>query len=221
MSIEPFEFLPDGGPAVYGFLHRPTRPSGDAIVLAHGAGSDCDSPLLVALATAFADGAILALRCDLPFRQARPQGPPSRATAARDREGLGQAVRGLRQRATGRIFVGGHSYGGRQGSMLLADDPRAASGLLLLSYPLHPPRRPADLRTAHFTGLRAPTLFVHGRRDPFGTIEEIEAARARVSAPTGLLAVDGGHDLGCVRNAAALPALARRIARAFLDLARA
>jgi hypothetical protein len=220
VSIEPFEHVPAGGPAVYGFLHRPPRPSVDAIALTHGAGSDCDSPLLVALATAFADTGILALRCDLPFRQARPQGPPSPATAARDREGLRQAVVGLRRMATGQIFVGGHSYGGRQGSVLLADDARVASALLLLSYPLHPPRRPHALRTAHLGGLRVPTLFVHGRRDPFGSIDEVEAARALVPAPTGLLAVESGHDLGQARARETLPALAKQVVLAFLDLAR-
>jgi predicted alpha/beta-hydrolase family hydrolase len=220
VGIEPFEFVSGAGPAVYGFLHRPARPARDAIVLTHGAGSDCDAPLLVALATAFADRGAAALRCDLPFRQARPQGPPAPATAERDRAGIRQAVGVLRQLAPGRILLGGHSYGGRQGSMLLADDPHAASALLLLAYPLHPPGRPSSLRSAHLTGIRVPTLFVHGTRDPFGTIEEIEAARALIPAPTALLTVEAGHDLGHGRGGAALPALAQRIASAFLALSK-
>ena len=68
--------------------------------------------------------------------------------------------------------------------------------LLLLAYPLHPPRRPSALRTAHFAELRTPALFVHGSRDPFGSLDELEAARQLIPARTALLAVEGaGHDL--------------------------
>ena len=220
VGVEPFEFVPDGGPAVYGFLHRPAGPARDGIVLTHGAGSDCDAPLLVALAAAFAERGVSALRCDLPFRQARSQGPPSPATAARDREGLRQAVRALRQIVLRRTFVGGHSYGGRQASMMLADEPAVAGALLLLSYPLHPPGRPERARTAHLPKLRAPTLFVHGTHDPFGTVAELEAARALVPARTVLLTVEAGHDLGQARAPATLPILAARIVSSFLAVLR-
>ena len=60
--------------------------------------------------------------------------------------------------------------------MLVAAEPSLVEGLLLLSYPLHPPGRPAQLRTAHFPSLRVPTLFVSGTKDTFGSIEELEGA---------------------------------------------
>ena len=88
----------------------------------------------------------------------------------------------MRQIVPGRVFLGGHSYGGRQASMLAASDPAVTPALLLLSYPLHPPRRPEQLRTAHFPDLRTPALFVHGVRDPFGSREEMEAALALIPA---------------------------------------
>ena len=97
----------------------------------------------------------------------------------------------------GRIFLGGHSYGGRQSSMLCAEEPDLVAGLLLLSYPLHPPRRPEQQRTQHLPDLRTATLFVQGTRDPFGSIEEVERAIKMIPAKTKLLAVEGaGHDLG-------------------------
>ncbi|MGH7333908.1 MAG: alpha/beta hydrolase family protein [Candidatus Rokuibacteriota bacterium] len=218
VGIEPFEFVPAGGPAVYGFLHRPARPGQDGVVLTHGAGSDADAPLLVALASAFAERAATALRCDLPYRQARRRGPPSPATAERDREGIRQAIRALGGIVRGRVFVGGHSYGGRQCSMVLAGAPDVAAALLLLSYPLHPPGRPADRRSAHLPQLRVPTLFVHGISDPFGTIDEIEAARALIPARTALLTVRAGHDLGQARARASLPTLAERVVASFLKV---
>jgi predicted alpha/beta-hydrolase family hydrolase len=214
VGVEPVDV--PGEPPVRGRLHP--APGPDGLVLTHGAGGNQDAPLLVAVAEAFAERGVTVLRCDLPFRQARARGAPSPAGAARDREGLRAALRVLRGRVPGRLFLGGHSYGGRQASMLLAADATLASALLLQSYPLHPPGKPADLRTAHLPDLRVPALFVHGTADPFGTLDELERARASIPVPTRLLAVGGGHDLGWSgrRCDAALPG---RITEAFLDLA--
>ncbi|HLY18439.1 MAG TPA: alpha/beta family hydrolase [Bryobacteraceae bacterium] len=212
-SVTPFEDSRDT-PAVRGFLHTPAAPSGDGLVLTHGAGSNAGAPLLVAVADALAASGITVLRCDLPFRQARPHGPPFPAMAPQDRAGLARAVLLLRSRVSARVFLGGHSYGGRQASMLAAEQPERAAGLLLLSYPLHPPRRPADLRTAHFPQLATPALFVHGTRDPFGSIEEMRAALELIRAPHELAAIDGaGHDLGGKRSGAPVAEIALRIFR--------
>jgi predicted alpha/beta-hydrolase family hydrolase len=188
-------------PFVRGFLHRPGRPKGQGLVLTHGAGSNCQAPLLIAVAETFSSAGFLVLRCDLPFRQDRPYGPPSPHDGKRDRAGLQNAVMALRKLAGGPVFLGGHSYGGRQASMLCAEQTEAklvpVRALLLLSYPLHPPRKPAQLRTQHFFNLRTPALFVQGTRDPFGTVEEIEQALKLIPARTKLLTVDSaGHDLG-------------------------
>ena len=202
-------------PAVRGFLHEPAQANGDGLVLTHGAGANCQSKLLIALASAFAAAGYLVLRCDLPFRQSRPHGPPFPAMAARDREGLRRAVDVLRSKALGRIFLGGHSYGGRQGSMLAAEQPQLVAGLLLLSYPLHPPRKPAELRTAHFSQLKPPSLFVHGGRDPFGSHQEMKAALALIPAQTTLLEIEGaGHELLGKKSEENLPA---RIVQAFQE----
>ncbi len=155
--VTAFEDL-NAEPAVRGFLHQLRQSNGDALVLTHGAGANCQSKLLIAIATAFADEGFLVLRCDLPFRQARPHGPPFPAMAARDRQGLERAVNVLRGKTSGQVFLGGHSYGGRQATMLAAEQPDLIAGLLLLSYPLHPPRKPTELRTAHFPKLASPAL---------------------------------------------------------------
>lgn len=182
--------------AVRGFLHEPTKPSGAGLVLTHGAGSDSTAPLLVAVARAFSERGFTVLRCDLAFRRKRPKGPPSPATGAADRTGLRDAVAALRGRVSGKVYLGGHSYGGRQASMLAAEAPDIAATLLLLSYPLHPPNKPAQLRTQHFPQLRVPALFVSGTADGFGTIAELEAAIKAIPVPTQLMAIEGaGHDL--------------------------
>jgi predicted alpha/beta-hydrolase family hydrolase len=196
---------PSVDPPARGFLHVPETPNGDALVLTHGAGANAQAPLLRALADTFATAGYTVLRCNLPYRQARSFGPPGPGDAARDRAGLKNAITALKnsldfgpdQHKDARIFLGGHSYGGRQSSMLCAEEPDLVAGLLLLSYPLHPPRKPEQQRTQHLPDLRTPTLFVQGTRDPFGSIEEIQRAIKMIPAKTKLLAVEGaGHDLG-------------------------
>ena len=186
---------------IRGHLHRPTGSGGDCLVLTHGAGANCDSPLLVALADAFCASGVTVLRCDLPFRQLRPHGPPPRGSADRDQQGLRAAVASMRRQTSGRVFLGGHSYGGRQASILSAAEPGLVDRLLLLSYPLHPPRRPSELRTVHFPDLKTPTLFVHGTQDGFGSIDELVAALKLIPARTKLLPITGaGHELVTKRN---------------------
>jgi len=179
------------------FLHRPAKPGADGFILTHGAGGNANAPLLIALANVLSDAGFTAVRYNLPYRQQRPFGPPRPANAEQDRQGLRNEVEVLRKQVNGRVFLGGHSYGGRQSSMLCAEQPGLVDGLWLLSYPLHPPGKPEQLRTKHLPDLRTPTLFVHGTIDPFGSVEELESARKLIPARTKLLVVErAGHDLG-------------------------
>jgi predicted alpha/beta-hydrolase family hydrolase len=178
---------------VTGYLHRSPQPDGSAVVLSHGAGSNANSRLLTGVAAEFATRGTTALRIDLPFRQVRTVGPPHPAAAAKDREGIRAAAAWLMDEGFTKIYLGGHSYGGRQTSMLVAESPEIAGGILLLSYPLHPPRRPEQLRTGHFPSLHVPTLFIHGSRDPFGSPDEL---RSVVPSQAEVYVVDSaGHEL--------------------------
>lgn len=162
------------------------------ILLTHGAGSNADAPLLRTLDAALTAAGFRVLRYTLPFRQAHA-GPPRAGDAARDRVGIREALNGLRAEGAEKVIAGGHSYGGRQASMLLAEEPGAADGLLCLSYPLHPPKKPEQKRTAHLAGIACPALFVHGERDPFGTIGELREA---LPDSASLVPVPGAaHDL--------------------------
>ena len=206
-------------PPVLGFLHTPATSNQNGLVLTHGAGGNAQAPLLRALAEIFTNTGYTVLRSNLPYRQARSFGPPGRGDAARDRAGLKNAIASLKNmlgekpgsplpsdfagsgnpqsQGSQNVFLAGHSYGGRQSSILCAQEPDLVAGLLLLSYPLHPPRYPQQQRTEHLPDLNTPTLFVHGTRDPFGSIEELERAIKMIPARTKLLTVEGaGHDLG-------------------------
>ena len=183
-------------PAVRGFVHRASAVGGqgDGLVFTHGAGSNCNAPMLAAFAEAFARAGITVLRCDLPYRQKRASGPPR--NSAEDRAGLRNAVLAMRGLAPGRLFLGGQSYGGRQATMLAAEEPGLVDGLVICSYPLHPPGKPEQMRTAHLTNLQTAALFVHGSQDPFATHDEMQQALKLIPAATLLVEIEGaGHDL--------------------------
>lgn len=181
---------------IRGFLHSPASDSRAGLVLTHGAGANCQTQLLINIANTFAAHGFAVLRCDLPFRQRRPSGPPVASRSHEDREGLRKAADFLRARIDKPVILSGHSYGGRQSTMLAAEQPDAAEALLLFSYPLHPPDKPEKPRTEHFPNLRTPSLFVHGTKDLFGTPEEMRNALKLLSGRYELHLIEGaGHDL--------------------------
>lgn len=181
---------------VRGFLHTPDGEPTTGVVLTHGAGGNCKAPILIAVAEALTAAGATVLRCDLPFRQKRAFGPPAPAMSAADRAGLADAVAAMRRLVPGKITLGGHSYGGRQATLIAAEQPELCDGLLLLSYPLHPPSKPLQARIAHFPRLTTRALFIHGTKDPFGTVDEMEEALQLIPAAKELIVIDGaGHDL--------------------------
>ena len=165
-------------------------------MLTHGAGGSRESPLLKQLCDEWARRGWLAMRYNLPYRRRRPKGPPS-GSAATDRAGIAEAVALARTLADGPVIAGGHSYGGRQTSIAVADQTVTVDVLTLFSYPLHPPGKPERLRTEHLPRIAVPTVFTHGTRDAFGAIDELRAAAALIPAPTEIVEISGGrHDLG-------------------------
>ncbi len=201
---------------VRGTLHRAADSSTDFLVLTHGASGNSNTALLVALAEAFAEARLTVLRCDLPYRQRKPTGPPSPSDAEHDQQGLRRAVTLMREHFPGRAFLGGSSYGGRQASILAASEPSVVDGLLLLSYPLHPPGKTAQLRMQHFPQLRTPALFVSGTRDAFGSIEELQAAIKLIPAKAKLVAIEGAaHGLSDKKRQAEIVGLVAKEFREF------
>ena len=120
MNTVSFSNLDDLEAPVRGTLHRAAGGTGDFLVLTHGASGNSNAALLTALADVFAAAGISVLRCDLPYRQRKPNGPPSPSDAKRDQQGLRRAITLMKEQFQGRAFLGGSSYGGRQACMLAA-----------------------------------------------------------------------------------------------------
>ena len=163
-----------------------------ALLLTPGAGSGRDHRTLVALEAALAP--LPVERVDFPYRKEGRKAPdraPKLIAAVREEAARLAASAGVDPAS---IVLGGRSMGGRMCSMAVAEGLPSA-GLVLLSYPLHPPGKPDRLRVEHLPDLRVPVLFVSGTKDPFGTPAELEAAAAAIPGPVTFEWLDGvGHD---------------------------
>jgi predicted alpha/beta-hydrolase family hydrolase len=181
---------------IAGVAHEPNGKAKGAVVLTHGAGGSRESPLLIKICDQWAHRGWLAVRYNLPYRRRRPKGPPS-GSATADQAGVVEAIELARTLTKGPVIAGGHSYGGRMTSMVIADQAAAVDVLTLFSYPLHPPGKPERARTEHLPRIGAPTVFTHGTADPFGTIDELRPAAALISAAVEIVEITGArHDLG-------------------------
>jgi predicted alpha/beta-hydrolase family hydrolase len=151
------------------------------------------------------------VRFDFPYRRAGRRAPdraPVLVEAVRrEAAALGERL-GV---GTDRLVHGGRSMGGRMCTQSHAEGLPVA-GLVLVSYPLHPPGKPDKLRIEHFPAMTAPCLFVHGARDPFGSPDELTAHTAAIAGPVEHVWLKGGHDLKG-GDAAVAAAVAAWIAR--------
>jgi predicted alpha/beta-hydrolase family hydrolase len=182
--------------SIAGIAHEPDGKPNGTVLLTHGAGGSRESALLKKICDEWARRGWLAVRYNLPYRRRRPKGPPS-GSAATDQAGIVEAVELVRSMAKGPVIAGGHSYGGRMTSMVIAAGTARVDALTLFSYPLHPPGKPEKPRTEHLQRIEVPTVFTHGTSDPFGSIEELGAAAALIPAPTAVVEITGArHDLG-------------------------
>jgi predicted alpha/beta-hydrolase family hydrolase len=162
-----------------------------ALLLAPGAGADRTHRTLVAVEAAVAP--LPVSRMDFPARKAGRRSPDRPAVAvAAVRDEAADLVATQRIRPD-RLVLGGRSFGGRMCSLAVAEGLPAA-GLVLLSYPLHPPGRPDRWRIDHFPDLGVPCLFVSGDRDPFGSPDELAEAVTAIPARVDVVIVPGAHD---------------------------
>lgn len=170
---------------------RPDRVDAGALLPTPGAGAGRDQRTLLAVEQAVSP--LPCERMDFPYRLAgrRVPGRPDDSIAAVVARAA--AVAGRVGIEPGRLVLGGRSYGGRMCSLAVAQGLPAA-GLVLLSYPLHPPGRPERLRTEHFPDIGVPVLFVSGSSDPFGSPTEFDREVATVAGPVTQIRVAGGHD---------------------------
>ena len=173
-------------------MARRSKPGARGLILFHGAGGDRDHPTFLALEDELDIGVA---RVDFPYRQKGPgRRPPDRMP--RLIEAVNEAVEhwaGRWEVDPTELVVGGRSMGGRAASMAIAEGLEVA-GLLLLSYPLHPPGKPDKLRVEHFDQIDCPVLLIQGRRDPFGKPDEFARHLPTIAGPLEESWIDANHD---------------------------
>ena len=173
------------------------------LVLFPGAGSNCNHSSLVAIEEAMAP--LPVGRFDFPYRRAGKR-PPDKAPVLLGcvHDEVTAFAKANKARTTS-LVIGGRSMGGRMCSMAAAGESGIAGvmrdalrvrGLVLISYPLHPPAKPENLRVNHFSRVIVPTLFIHGTKDPFGSPSELKKhAKAIEGDVTFHFIENGRHDL--------------------------
>ncbi len=166
-----------------------TFPDGDAratFILAHGAGGDMTHPTLVAIAEGLAGENIEVVRFNFPYREAGRKAPDRQEKL----EACYWAVAKEVAEEADRLYLGGGSMGGRIATHIVSDGFPAA-GLILQSYPLHPPGKPERIRDEHLTRIAVPMLFLWGTKDPFGTADLMKATIEKLPTAT-LYPIEGG-----------------------------
>jgi uncharacterized protein len=168
---------------------------GVRVVLAHGAGAGQRHPFIVNVARRLAAAGLNVATFDFPYMEQRRRVPdPASVLEHRFR----QVIEQVRTADGGsrRLFIGGKSMGGRIATQLAAQG-EAVKGVFALGYPLHPPGKPLQLRSAHLPKITVPVLIVQGERDPFGTPSELEPVIGTMGAPVRLqIVASGDHSLG-------------------------
>ena len=191
---EPFDVPFGSGAPLEARMYRASAADAPALILAHGAGAGQQSRFMTAFAEALAARGVTVTTFDFPYIRQRRRVPDRNDVLEAAWRAVLAHCGSLGLAAPGRMFVGGKSMGGRIASQVIADAEvlrKPVGGLVLLGYPLHPPGRPAQLRTAHLPSLATPVLVVQGERDAFGTPTEIREAFAVCQAPVEVFTVPG------------------------------
>jgi predicted alpha/beta-hydrolase family hydrolase len=186
----------DSGGQTSAIRYAPTATASKnvRVILAHGAGAGQRHPFIAGVARRLADANIDVWTFNFPYMEQKRRAPDRAPTL----EGCFRRVIDIARGSAGppdALFVGGKSMGGRIATHLAAQGDQMA-GVFALGYPLHPPGKPEQLRSAHLGAISVPVLIVQGERDTFGTPSELSQAIAAMNAPVTLEIVEGGdHSL--------------------------
>ena len=176
-------------------LHYPAAvpAAGATLIIAHGAGAGQQQPFITAFARGLAARGFDAVTFNFLYTEQQRRLPDRAPALEACYAAVIHEVRRRIPSAERWLFIGGKSMGGRMASQLAASDPLLPiAGLVLLGYPLHPPKKPEKMRDAHLPSVRRPMLVVQGSRDPFGTPDELRPVFSALTPLAVLHVVNGG-----------------------------
>lgn len=163
-----------------------------AVIVAHGAGNDMHTPLLVHFSTGLCRAGFLSLRFNFPYKEKGQKAPDPQAKLVRTWQAAFEFLTNHPQFGTSHIVAAGKSMGGRIASQMAADGHLSPKALVFLGYPLHPPGKKEQLRDAHLYRIAAPMLFFAGTRDTLCDLDLLRPVVGRLKAPAMLEVIEGG-----------------------------
>lgn len=163
-----------------------------AVIVAHGAGNDMHTPLLVHFSRGLCRAGRLSLRFNFPYKERGGRAPDPQARLVRTWEATFRFLASHPACGTPLILAAGKSMGGRIASHAAAEGLIVPAGLIFLGYPLHPAGRPERMRDAHLDAIAAPMLFFAGTRDPLCPLERLQGVLARLGPRAALEVIEGG-----------------------------
>jgi predicted alpha/beta-hydrolase family hydrolase len=142
------------------------KPSGalGSVLLAHGAGGHKDHPHMLDLDAILSGIGLSAHRFNFPYREQGGKFPDRMPVLVESYRREAEKI--LTADKPALLILAGHSMGARAASMLAAEG-FPCRGLILFSYPLHPPGKPEKIRREHLDQIKAPVLSLSGTRDVF------------------------------------------------------
>ena len=158
--------VPVGGVDVTAVLDTSDTPDAPVFICGHGAGGNFADRGVVKTAAVMRSIGMHTVRFNFAYREKKTSRPDPMPQLTACVTAVAEHARTmLRPRL---LIIGGRSMGGRAASVL-ASEGFECDGLLLLAYPLHPPGRPQQLRSAHVPAITVPVLCINGTRDDFCT----------------------------------------------------
>jgi len=196
------------------------EPKAPVVVLAHGAGSDMNHPSVVGVSDGIRAAGFPTVRFNFPYREDGRRAPDRQPVLLEAWRAVLTAVRNDRQLMARPIVVGGRSMGGRMASLLVAEG-EAVAGIVLLAFPLHPPKRVGTERAAHLARITAPMLFVQGTRDALASWDLMEPLVRGLPTATLHVVESGDHGFRVPKRVASAETVLAGVVGGVVDWLRA
>lgn len=181
-------------------VYRAKEPMHTTLILAHGAGGAQSHPFMIDMATRLAVRGIDVVTFDFLYMTRGKKLPDRNEILEATWHAAIAATRARNGLPADRLFIGGKSMGGRIASQVAASRTQRIAGVVLLGYPLHPPKKPQLRRDEHLPRIAVPMLFVQGTRDPLGTAKELKLLARKLPRAAVHVVEGGDHSLGLPRS---------------------
>jgi len=163
-----------------------------AVIVAHGAGNDMNSPLIASFCKGLASSGFLVLRFNFLYTERGRKAPDKQEILVQTWESAFRFARDELGSTVDTWIAAGKSMGGRVASQMVADNLLPVHGLIFLGYPLHPAGDHEKLRDTHLYRITRSMLFFTGTRDPLCNMEKLNGVLSHLQAPRELFVIDGG-----------------------------